>query len=742
MKSRKILLGVCACLALNSLYAQKIHLQPVPQQYTETKDSLRLSGLYRLEADDASGYHHVKSLLKACLSDKEGAETLPIYIGVKGDKSVRKFAKRIPDRAEAYYLNVDKKGIVVAGHDERGLFYGVQTLLQLLKYDKVPVLEIKDYPDLPYRGVVEGFYGVPWSHEARLSQIEFYGKNKMNVYLYGPKDDPYHSTPNWRKPYPEKEAAQLKELVEKAKENEVIFYWAIHPGQDIQWNDADRNALVDKFEKMYQLGVRAFAVFFDDISGIGTDANRQAELLNYLDDHFVKVKGDVAPLVMCPTEYNKSWSRVEGGYLSTLGKKLNRGIEIMWTGDRVIACIDQQSLDFINPLIQRKAYIWWNFPVSDYVRDHLLMGSAYGNSNAIKDGMGGFVSNPMEHPEASKISLYGVADYAWNLEKFDSEVSWKNAIKDLMPSHSNELEVFASHNSDLGKNGHGFRREESVAVQPALNALLSGYQQHTIDEEAYVKVLSECNRIVRSADILLSSAENRELIEDIRPWLIQFKLLGEYGREVLRLLRIDVKAADGQQLYLETYEHIRALAMQMSEVDATYNQNPYQPGVKTGSKCLLPTFNALFEQSVLGYNALFAASLKAEAGYTPYQLKSNVRQLEIQPIRQKGKGGEVSPSNEVIIWQAGGELVVSMDHKRTLKELVFDLGDSQVVEKCFKLSVTEDGEVWQDVAFRKVGGRTVLLAEVEGKKVKAIRLKNTSSSVQKVFFKLFRFTEE
>ena len=36
----------------------------------------------------------------------------------------------------------------------------------------------------------------------------------MNYYLYGPKDDPYHSCPNWRLPYPEKEAANIKELVE------------------------------------------------------------------------------------------------------------------------------------------------------------------------------------------------------------------------------------------------------------------------------------------------------------------------------------------------------------------------------------------------------------------------------------------------------------------------------------------------------------------------------------------------
>mgnify|MGYP000163986847 FL=1 len=168
---------------------------------------------------------------------------------------------------------------------------------------------------------------------------------------------------------------------------------------------------------MYQLGVRAFAVFFDDISGEGTKAEKQAELLNYLDDHFVKVKGDVEPLVMCPTEYNKSWSDVKGGYLTTLGDKLNKGIQIMWTGNRVIACIDKESMDFINPLLKRKAYIWWNFPVSDYVRDHLLMGPVMETVWSIKDDMSAFVSNPMEHAEASKIAIYSVASYAWNHPK-------------------------------------------------------------------------------------------------------------------------------------------------------------------------------------------------------------------------------------------------------------------------------------------------------------------------------------
>lgn len=49
-------------------------------------------------------------------------------------------------------------------------------------------------------------------------------------------------------------------------------------------------------------------------------------------------------------------------------------------------------------------------------------------------------------------------------------------------------------------------------------------------------VTEECERMIASADLLLASDENPALIKEISPWLIQFKLLGEYGREVLCML--------------------------------------------------------------------------------------------------------------------------------------------------------------------------------------------------------------
>lgn len=597
MKNILLLWSLLLLCSWAEAVAQDFHLQPTPQSYVGSEDSISVPAKYSLQVGAALQESAAEQLLCSLFPDAEAVAGFSVCIGVKGDKSVRKYAARIPKKSEGYYLKISKEGIVVAGADRRGAFYGVQTLAQLLSLPKLPLAEVTDYPDVPYRGVVEGFYGIPWNREARLSQLDFYGRNKMNIYIYGPKDDPYHSSPNWRKPYPEQEAGQLKELVERARQNEVLFYWAIHPGKDIRWNTEDRGLLMEKFESMYRLGIRAFAVFFDDISGEGTSAEKQVELLNYLHHNFVKAKGDVAPLLMCPTEYNRLWTKLEGGYLTTLGNKLHPDIGILWTGDKVVACIDKPTMQFINPLLKRKAFIWWNFPVSDYVRDRLLLGAVYGNGTDIKDDISAFISNPMEHAEASKIALFSIADYAWNMKAYDSDASWRRAIRDLMPRHAAALQTFASHNSDLGKNEHDFRREESEQLRPALKNLQDAYcREGKLDAAAASAVNEECELMIAAANQLLAADENPALIREITPWLMQFKLQGEYGKEVLRMLA--AQCGGDQAKFKNAASHAKALQVLMKKIDATYNRNKYQPGVKTGSCCLQPAFDHLYQEAV------------------------------------------------------------------------------------------------------------------------------------------------
>ena len=726
---------ICLFTGCN-IFAQNIGVQPIPQQVSKQDGQICLSETYRLSGESEATPYAVQELKKILGGKQPGDTGLRIYIGEKGDKAIRKFARQIPNQKEGYYLSINQKEIILAGNDERGTYYALQTLRQLLKDNRLPEVEIKDYPSVRYRGVVEGFYGTPWSHAARLRQLQFYGENKMNTYIYGPKDDPYHSCPNWRLPYPEKEAGQLQELVKVAHENEVDFVWAIHPGQDIQWNQKDRELLLAKFEKMYQLGVRSFAVFFDDISGEGTNPVKQAELLNYIDEHFVKAKPDVTPLIMCPTEYNKSWSDPAKGYLTTLGDKLNPSVQIMWTGDRVISDITKDGIEWINERIKRPAYIWWNFPVSDYVRDHLLMGPVYGNDTRIADQMSGFVTNPMEHAEASKIAIYSVAAYAWNPAEYDSEKAWKDAIMNILPEAATELEFFAAHNSDLGPNGHKYRREESVSLQPAARRFTESYVKNQTYSEKDFSLLQETfNQMGESSDILIAHADKHPIVTEIMPWLHQFKLLGETGNEVLAM----VKAYENNDpsLFIRKYKHVKALQQQMFQIDQTYNQNPYQPGVKTAGKVIKPLIDQTFTTVTRHYNQKHHTQLNAETDYMPHTLVSDISQIKNLPLQVKTNRIQISPALEVIKWPGKGSFTVELDRVYPGKSIDIDFGKPETAA-WGKLEISDNGTDWIQVNFKQEKNR--LTVDLQQRPIKAVRFTNIQNQEQEIYLKRFIIT--
>lgn len=659
-----------------------------------------------------------------------------VTLGVKGDKEVKKYKKFIPKQAEGYYLKVSQEGVVVAGSDERGLFYGIQSLIREMENGIYEEVAVADWPDVPFRGTVEGFYGTPWSHEARLSQLDFYGKNKMNVYIYGPKDDPWHRD-KWRIPYPEAEANRIAELVEVAKKNYVNFYWAIHPGVDIKWNNEDRDALVAKLEKMYDLGVRAFAVFFDDIWGEGTKADKQAELLNYVDDNFIQKKKDVAPLIMCPTEYNRGWANEEKGYLRTLGSTLNKGIEVMWTGNSVVACIDKATMEWINERIQRKGYIWLNFPVNDFVRDHMLMGPLYGNGKDIAPLVSGFVSNPMEYAETSKISLYGIADYCWNMDAYEFEANWYKSLRRILPSNYKALEIFALYNKDLGPNGHGFRREEGEELQPTAKAAIEG------DAAALEALKQKCDELKLACDLLLVDDTNPQLIHELRPWLLQGKLLADYGNVVCQMKKVaEKKTREYTFLNFENlYAQARSIQKQMYDNENNKAMlHPYQTGIKLGTKVLLPTIQTLFTQATESYNKFNGKALETAADYNPFKVKSTVKQLALLPVSVRGCDITVASALEVINWQAGGEFVVESDRPITFQGMDFNFGVNGVA-KNFKLELLVDGN-WREVSLLHYADNDPVIHtgnELGGMTASALRITNISGAEQQVYFKNFKF---
>lgn len=433
----------------------------------------------------------------------------------------------------AYSLTVSPRGIRIQAANDAGVFYAIQTLRQLIESPiaeggrKLPCLEINDAPVFPYRGVVEGFYGMPWSHAVRLSLIEFYGRYKLNTYIYGPKDDPYHSSPNWRLPYPEREQRNIKELVEACRRNRVDFVWAIHPGKDIKWNEEDYQNLVRKFNLMYADGVRSFAIFFDDISGEGTNPNKQVELLNRLTKEFVKAKGDVSPLIICPTDYSKLWAKAdEDGPLSIYGRTLDSSVRVFWTGDVVCSDVTKETLDWVDSRIKRPAFFWWNYAVTDYVRNLILQGPVYGLDTSLTNkDMCGLVSNPMEHGEASKLSLYSVADYTWNPAAYNPIDSWERGLEVMMPHAKEAYRTFAIHSADTET---GYRRDESWDTEAFR---LADYTKEKRD-----KLYEEFERVVQVPAKIEAGCNDTLLLKELQPWLKEFGKLGMRGKKALELM--------------------------------------------------------------------------------------------------------------------------------------------------------------------------------------------------------------
>ena len=524
---KKLILGFAALLLAATTFntnAQTTDIYPIPQDITWGNDVAFANSASYTITGEADADVDAINLFKKKFGTTDGA--VELIIGERGDAAVAAYESLIPNKAEGYYLEVTANKVVIAGNDGSGTYYGVQTFTQMAAQPNVMCATITDYPSVPQRGLVEGYYGNPYSEADRMGLLQMFGEMKMNVYIYGPKDDAYHKS-KWREEYPAELGQKITEYVNVAKANKIEFMWAIHPGEDIQWNDTDRANIVNKLKAMCALGVRSFAVFWDDLWGDdGTHGDEQAELMNYIAAELRKVYPDVKPLTICPTQYNRGWAN--SVYLPALGTMMDSDINIMWTGNTVVDMINYSDMTWINNQIKRKAYIWLNYPVSDYCINHLLMGPTYGNDLNIADMLSGFVSNPMEYAEASKVSLFSIADYTWNMPAYDSNASWEAAMKYLMPENYEAFRFFCENNVDLGANTHGLRRmdesPEFVKAKEVYNSNIT-----TDREAAYAAISEQFYKLVSTAETLLTTDEAKALTSEIKPWIESMKYLGQKG---------------------------------------------------------------------------------------------------------------------------------------------------------------------------------------------------------------------
>ena len=419
---------------------------------------------------------------------------------------------------EGYILRIAEEGITIEAQTERGVHYAFMTLIQLIeKSGPFPLVTVKDAPRNPLRGVIEGFYGTAWTHEYRKDLFKFMGENKMNAYIYAPKDDPKHRA-QWRSLYTGAELERMTDLITTANDNQVKFIYAISPGGDINLGsgyEADFNKLVAKCEQIYELGCRDFAIFLDDIPTL--DAKGHAMLLTDFQEKFVETHEGVSDLIAITTEYGDPFLT---NYTTEIAPLIHKDVVLMWTGPGVIPeSITNRSLQHIIKTYGRKVLIWWNYPVNDTLANHLFMGPCVGLEKTLYQSITGLTANPMNQGYASMVPLFTTGDYLWNPEAYDSEKSLIAACETLMPDASEALLDFISMTCASGIN----KNTDSVELKKLLDSFKKEASAETVQAlSAYFR------KMVENADAILASS-NTDMIREIREWVEKYRAYGEMG---------------------------------------------------------------------------------------------------------------------------------------------------------------------------------------------------------------------
>ncbi|MBR0158795.1 MAG: beta-N-acetylglucosaminidase domain-containing protein [Clostridia bacterium] len=435
--------------------------------------------------------------------------------------------------AEEYKLEVTGEGVRIRAGSTAGGLAAVATLRQLHKGDKLTCANISDAPDVPFRGVIEGFYGVAWTHEFRLDLFRFMGRFKLNTYIYAPKDDAKHRA-QWRRMYTGKELEKMQELIDTATANNVNFVYALSPGLDIKLGsgyDKDFQALCEKCESMYGLGVRHFALLLDDIDS--RDAEGHAKLLNDFQTKFIETHAGAADLIAITPEF---CTAMLTDYTNKFAPLLNEKIMLMWTGAGVIpATITGPSLTGINEKLGQNVFLWWNYPVNDTMADNLFLAPCAGLDKKLGNYVSGLTANPMNQGYASLTPLFTIADFLWNNADYDAERSITAAAHLLEPACGSAYRALIDLQRASVINGN----RSEFPVSDELRKYRKG-ESSAADIDAMLAAFDTLKAQLAE----LRAKGSPELIAEIDGWLAKAEAYAEMGISLFRLEQLAASGAD------------------------------------------------------------------------------------------------------------------------------------------------------------------------------------------------------
>ncbi len=255
-------------------------------------------------------------------------------------------------------------------------------------------------------GVIEGFYGPPWTQAERFELFDWMTRWGLNTYFYCPKDD-LNQRAIWRELYSGTEAEALGQLIQACRQRHLRFVYALSPGLDIRYSDAtELEHLQRRFEQMLGLGCQNFSLLFDDIPDRmnpadrqrwGSFASAQCHVVNAL-FRWTRERCPDARFLFCPTPYcgRMADAKLGGdGYLATVGRELLPAIDIFWTGPEIISReITVAHIRELQGLLRRQPLIWDNLHANDYDGRRFFCGPYNGRPPELRSEVSGLLINP------------------------------------------------------------------------------------------------------------------------------------------------------------------------------------------------------------------------------------------------------------------------------------------------------------------------------------------------------------
>ncbi len=289
----------------------------------------------------------------------------------------------------------------------------------------------------PELGLIEGFFGRPWSWDDRHEAVRFLGPHGFAFYLYAPKADAYLRR-RWQEPFPRDELEALAAFAEACRAAGVRLGAGLSPFElHLEAKGDWQGPLAAKLAELDQAGVADLFILFDDMRGDVPDlAERQAEIV-----HFAAERTKASRITCCPSYYSDdpildvAFGERPPLYLEQLGRLLDPAVQLYWTGPEVGSReFTPGHLARVAGQMGRKPVLWDNYPVNDGARmsQHLHLRGFTGRPAAIGPQIAGHGINPASQPLLSRIPLLTLAESYRAGESYDYLAAFHRAAREIL----------------------------------------------------------------------------------------------------------------------------------------------------------------------------------------------------------------------------------------------------------------------------------------------------------------------